>query len=173
VEGIFKSSCGECIHKLMSERSGRAVIEEHGWMNISKWFSKQINSLAFSLQKTYERLVTAKPSIFVVAAAVVALSIFLLGGGIYDVLIKPIVAIVASGGRIITFYPFGISEQFLLESIVIMIFYALGFVGFIIAYRSTKYAYNPRQAYRFLLIGAALLLISYILVEQRILARFG
>ncbi len=140
---------------------------------MSKWFSKRISSLAFSLQKTYERIVTAKPSILVVAGAVVALAVFLLGGGIYDILIKPIVAIVASGGRIITFYPFGLSEQFLLESIVIMIFYALGVTGFIIAYRSTKYAYNPRQAYRFLLVGCALLVIAFILVEQRLIARFG
>jgi len=140
---------------------------------MSKWFSKRISSLAFSLQKTYERIVTAKPSIFVVATAVVALAVFLLGGGIYDVLIKPIVAIVASGGRIITFYPFGLSEQFLLESIVIMIFYTLGIAGFLIAYRSTKYAYNPRQAYRFLLVGCALLIIASILVEQRLIARFG
>lgn len=140
---------------------------------MSKWLSKRMSSLAFSLQKTYEKVVTAKPSIFVVAAAVVGLSVFLLGGGIYDILIKPIVAIVASGGRIITFYPFGLSEQFLLESIVIMIFYALGVAGFLIAYRSTKYAYNPRQAYRFLLVGAALLIVAFILVEQRLVARFG
>lgn len=140
---------------------------------MSKWFSKRISSLAFSLQKTYERIVTAKPSIFVIAAAIVALAIFLLGGGIYDVLIKPIVAIVASGGRIISFYPFGLSEQFLLESIIIMIFYALGVAGFLIAYRSTKYTYSPRQAYRFLLVGCALLVIAFILVEQRLIARFG
>jgi hypothetical protein len=116
--------------------------------------------------------VTAKPSIFVVAAAVVAASLFLLGGGIYDVLIKPLVAIVASGGRIISFYPFGLTEQFLLESIIIMVFYGLGVVGFLIAYRSTKYAYSPRLAYRFLLVGCALLLIAYILVEQRLITRF-
>jgi hypothetical protein len=139
---------------------------------MSKWFSKRISSFAFSLQKTYGRIVTAKPSIFVVAAAVVAASLFLLGGGIYDVLIKPLVAIVASGGRIISFYPFGLTEQFLLESIIIMVFYGLGVVGFLIAYRSTKYAYSPRLAYRFLLVGCALLLIAYILVEQRLITRF-
>jgi hypothetical protein len=140
---------------------------------MSKWYSKRISSLAFTLQKTYEKIVTAKPSIFVAAAAIVALSIFFLGGGIYDILIKPIVAIVASGGRIISFYPFGLSEQFLLESIIIMFFYGIGVIGFLIAYRSTKYAYNPRLAYRFLLVGCALLLIAYILVEQRLLSRFS
>lgn len=116
---------------------------------------------------------TAKPSIFVAAAVVVGASLFLLGGGIYDILIQPLVAIVASGGRIITFYPYGLTEQFLLESIIVMVYYAIGVVGFIIAYRSTKYAYNPRIAYRFLLVGCALLLIAYILVEQNLIARFG
>ena len=140
---------------------------------MSKWFSKRISSLAFSLQKTYGRIVTAKPSIFVIAAAVAAASLFLLGGGIYDILEKPLVAVVASGGRVITFYPFGLTEQLLLESIIIMVFYAIGVAGFIIAYRSTKYAYSPRQAYRFLLIGVALLLIAYVLVEQNLIARFG
>jgi hypothetical protein len=136
-------------------------------------FRKRISSLAFSLQKTYEKIVTAKPSIFVVSIAVVAVSLFLFGGGIYDILLQPIVAIVASGGRVITFYPFGLTEQLLLESVIIMIFYALGFTGFLIAYRSTKYAYSPRQAYRFLLIGAVLLIIAYVLVEQNLIARFG
>ena len=135
--------------------------------------SKRISGLAFSLQKTYERILTAKPSLFVVGILVVGASMFLLGGGIYDVLIQPIVAIVASGGRIISFYPYGITEQLLLESVIIMVFYAMGFAGFLIAYRSTKYAYSPRQAYRFLLVGVVLVLISYVLVEQNLLASFG
>jgi hypothetical protein len=32
-EGIFKRGCGECIHRLMGKRSGRAVIKEEGWIN--------------------------------------------------------------------------------------------------------------------------------------------
>ena len=135
--------------------------------------SKRISGLAFSLQKTYEKILTAKPSPFVVGILVVGASLFLLGGGIYDILIQPIVAIVASGGRIISFYPYGITEQLLLESVIIMVFYAMGFAGFLIAYRSTKYAYSPRQAYRFLLVGCVLLLIAYVLVEQNLLASFG
>ena len=135
--------------------------------------SKRISSIAFSLQKTYEKILTTKPSLFVVGILTVAASLFLLGGGIYDILIQPIVAIVASGGRIISFYPYGITEQLLLESVIIMIFYAMGFAGFLIAYRSTKYAYNPRQAYRFLLVGVVMLLIAYVLVEQNLLASFG
>jgi hypothetical protein len=127
-----------------------------------------MSSLSFSLQKFYERIMTAKPSLFVVGILTVGVSLFLFGGGIYDILIQPIVAIVGSGGRIYGFYPYGITDQLLLESIIIMIFYAMGFAGFLIAYRSTKYAYNPRQAYRFLLVGVVLLIVSYILVEQNL-----
>ena len=140
---------------------------------MAKGFSKQLSSLAFSLQKTYEKIITAKPSLFVVAISVVAVSLFLLGGGIYDILIQPIVAIVVSGGRIISFYPYGITEQLLLESVIIMVFYTMGFAGFLIAYRSTKYAYSPRQAYRFLLVGCVLLLIAYVLVDQNLIASFS
>ena len=140
---------------------------------MSKWFSKQISSFAFSLQKTYERIITAKPSLFLVGASAVAVSLFLLGGGIYDILTNDIaVAYFASGGKIIVFYP-SLSEQFLLESMLVMIFGAIGFTGFLIAHRSTKYAYSPRQAYRFLLVGCVLLIIGYILIENGLISKFG
>ncbi|MFB0545165.1 MAG: hypothetical protein ACETVN_05595 [Asgard group archaeon] len=138
---------------------------------MAKGFSKQISSLAFSLQKTYEKIMAAKPSLFLVGASAVALSLFLLGGGIYDILIKPIVAYFASGGRMIVFYP-SLTDQFLLESIIIIVFYAIGFAGFLIAHRSTKYAYNPRQAYRFLLVGCVLLIIGYVLIESGLMSKF-
>jgi hypothetical protein len=140
---------------------------------MSKWFSKRISSLTFFLQKTYDRILTAKPSLFLIGISAVALAFFLLGGGIYDIIIKDIaVAYFAAGGRMIVFYP-SLTEQFLLESMLIMIFSAIGFAGFLIAYRSTKYAYNPRQAYRFLLVGCVLLLIGYILIENGLLSKFG
>jgi hypothetical protein len=82
------------------------------------------------------------------------------------------VAYFTSSGTLYVFYP-SLSEQFLLESMLIMIFGAIGFAGFIIAYRSTKYAYNPRQAYRFLLVGCVLLIIAYILIERGLLMKFG
>ena len=140
---------------------------------MSKRFSKQISSFAFWLQKTYERIITAKPSLFLVGVSAVALAFFLLGGGIYDIMIKDIaVAYFASGGRMIVFYP-SLSEQFLLESMLVMIFGAIGFAGFLMAYRSTKYAYNPRQAYRLLLVGCVLLIIGYVLIENGLLTKFG
>ena len=140
---------------------------------MSKWFNKQISSFAFSLQKTYEKIITAKPSLFVVGASAVVVSLFLLGGGIYDILTTDIaVAYFPPGGKIIVFYP-SLAEQFLLESMLVMIFGAIGFAGFLIAHRSTKYAYSPRQAYRFLLVGCVLLIIGYILIENGLISKFG
>ena len=134
--------------------------------------NKQVSSLAFSLQKAYERLLNSKPSLLVIAGLAVAASLFLFGGGIYDLLIKPAVAYIGSSGRIIAFYPYGITDQFLSESIIVMVYYALGVSGFLVAYQSTKHAYNPRVGYRYLLVGVALVLISYLLLEQQLLASF-
>jgi hypothetical protein len=101
----------------------------------------------------------------------VAVSIFLLGGGLYDLLIQPNQAFFY-GGRMIVFYP-QLDEQLLVGSLLVMIFAIMGFSGFLIAYRSTKYASNPRQAYRFLLVGCALLVIGYILIENGLLSKFS
>lgn len=139
---------------------------------MAKGSSKKLSSIAFSVQKTYEKILTAKPSLLVIGLLVVAVTLFLMAGGIYDIMIQPIVAYVSAAGRIVSFYPYGITDQLLLESVIVMIFYAIGFAGFLVAYRSTKYAYNPRQAYRFLLVGCVLVLISYVLIEQNLLANF-
>ena len=69
------------------------------------------------------------------------------------------------GGRVITFYPYGINEQLLGESLLVMILYGLGVAGLILTYQSTKYAYRPRQAYMMLLIGISLVVLSYIFIE--------
>ena len=136
------------------------------------WIKRRISSLAFFVQKAYWKIVTAKPSIFLIAVMVVAASIFLLGGGIYDILEKPLVAIIARGGRIVVFYPFALNAQFLMESFIIMTIYAIGVVGFLLTYQSTKYAYRPRQAFMLLLTGCVLVVTSYIFIERFLLARF-
>jgi len=137
-----------------------------------RWFRRRFSSLAFSMQKAYWKIVTAKPSIFVTAVLAVAASLFLLGGGVYDLLEKPLLAIVAAGGRIITYYPYSINEQFLVESILIMIGLAIGVVGLLLTYQSTKYAYRSRQAYRLLLVGCVMIIIAYIFIESSLLSRW-
>ena len=51
--------------------------------------------------------------------------------------------------------------------------YAIGFVGLLAVYQSTKYAYKPRQAYMTLIIGVTLLLLAYIFLEDAILIKLG
>lgn len=131
---------------------------------MSRKARKGASSLSYHLQKTYWKLVTLKPSTFLLATLAIAASIFLLGGGIYDILEQPVVAFI-SGGRIIPYYPQALNEQLLGESVAAMILYSLGITGLILMYRSTKYAYNPREAYTTLLIGLFLLLIGWMLVE--------
>ena len=140
---------------------------------MARWFRRIFSSLGFSMQKAYWKMVTAKPSTFATAVIVVATSIFLLGGGIYDLLEKPLLLIVAAGGRIITYYPYALNEQFLVESVIVMITYALAVGGFLVTYQSTKYAYRSRQAYRLLLVGCVLIVIAYIFIERSLLARWG
>jgi len=139
---------------------------------MARWVRRRFSSLTFSMQKAYWKIVTAKPSIFFTAVLVVAASLFLLGGGIYDLLEKPLLAIVAAGGRIVTYYPYSINEQFLVESILVMVTLAIGVVGFLLTYQSTKYAYRSRQAYRLLLVGCVLIVIAYIFIERSLLSRW-
>lgn len=131
---------------------------------MSRRARKGASSLSYHLQKTYWRLVTLKPSTIFLSALALGASVFLLGGGIYDILEQPIIAFV-SGGRIIPYYPQALNEQLLGESIASMVLYSFGIIGLILMYRSTKYAYNPREAFTWLLIGSVLLLLGWGIIE--------
>lgn len=133
---------------------------------------RNLSSLSYTLQRTYWKIVTAKPSILVFAVAVIAVSVFLLGGGVYDLLEKPFFAIFLPGGRMIAVQPYSLNEQLLAESIFVMLVYAIGAGGFLLTYQSTKYAYRPRQAFMFLLLGIIFIVIAYIAVEYAFLARW-
>jgi hypothetical protein len=127
---------------------------------VEKWFT----SFGFAVRKAYRKILTAKPSVFVVAITVVAVSLFLLGGGVYDFIAQPLPAY-SYGQTILFFYPFTLSGQAIIESIGVMIAYAMGFAGLLLLYQSTKYAYKPRQAYMMLLVGVVLIVIAYFYVE--------
>jgi hypothetical protein len=127
--------------------------------------------MSFSLNKFYRRLSTAKPSTLILSTIAVAIAIFLLGGGLYNIIMKPLPA-VYYGGRFLILYP-QLSEQFISDSIVATILYSFGIVGLIVMYQSTKYAYKPRQAYIMLITGTLLLFIAYIFLEETINIKLG
>ncbi|MEM2319434.1 MAG: hypothetical protein QXW82_02415 [Candidatus Bathyarchaeia archaeon] len=124
---------------------------------------RTISSISYSFQKFYRRISTTKPSTFFLAAAAVALAVFLFGGGLYSLAVGPPPAAYAYG-RFYFVYP-SLSYQFWSDSIISMILYSLGIIGAIFVYESTKQAYKPRQAYMMLLVGLSLLIVAYISIE--------
>jgi len=139
---------------------------------VTNRIEKLFNSLGFTLRKAYQKILTAKPSIFVVAILVVAFSVFLLGGGIYDLLEKPWMAI-TYGSRILFFYPYTLQAQTGGESVGVMFTYGIGVAGILLMYQSTKYAYKPRQAFIMLLSGVVLILIAYYYIESLVSSKMN
>jgi hypothetical protein len=133
---------------------------------MSRTVKKRITSISYSMNKLYRRVSTAKPSTLILSIIAIAAAIFLFGGGLYDLTVKPYPA-VYSGGHFILIYP-QLSEQFISDSIVATILYSLGVVGLLILYQSTKYAYKPRQAYMMFMVGIVFLLLAYIFLEATI-----
>jgi len=128
---------------------------------LEKWFA----SLGFTLRKAYWKILTAKPSIFIIAAIITAFSLFLLAGGVYDILEQPLTAI-PFGRSVLFFYPYTLQAQAIIESVGVMIAYAMGVAGILLMYQSTQYAYKPRQAFMMLLTGVVLILVAYIYIES-------
>lgn len=125
----------------------------------------RLTSFAFAVRRAYRKMTSAKPSVFAVAAIIAGVSIFLLGGGIYDLLERPLLGI-PIGTRILFFYPGTLSDQTVLDSMFAMVSYFFGAMGILLMYQSTRYAYRPRQAFMFLLVGAMFFLIAYFLMEN-------
>ena len=127
--------------------------------------SRKFSSWGYSLQKVSTKLATYRPSQLLIAIAAMAAAIFLLGGGIYDILMNPIAAYPLGSGRFLAFIPYQIHDQLLLGSVAVMILYALGTTGLLLIYRSTGHVRNPHQVSLLTKIGVALILISYIAIE--------
>ena len=117
------------------------------------------------LQKTYARLTSYHPSRSIIALIIAGVSIFLIGGGVYDLFMNPVFMLPFGVSRKI----YGIHAQTIIESIGVMMLYTLGFIGFILIYYSARYLHNERSAFILLGVGVAMLLASIIVVEQFIL----
>jgi hypothetical protein len=124
---------------------------------------RRISSMSYSLNRLYRRISAIKPSTFILSIITISFTIFLFGGGLYDLIVRPYPA-VYYGGRFVLVDP-RLSEQFIADSIVAIILYAFGTMGLIAIYQSTKYAYKPRQAYMMFIIGLVLLLLAYASLE--------
>ena len=133
---------------------------------MSKNVKRSVSNLSFSLNRLYRTLTSSTPSNLIIPIVAIGFAVFLFGGGLYDIIMKPLPA-VYYGGRFLFLYP-QLSEQFIGDSIVAMTIYALGIIGLIALYQSTKYVYKPRQAYMMMIIGVALLFLAYVFLEATI-----
>ena len=132
---------------------------------------RKTSSASFSLSRWFEKISTTKPSSLVISIIVIGYAIFIFGGGLYTIISSPLPAYYTGKGFLFL-YP-DIGQQFISDSIIAIMLYALGFAGLLAIYQSTKYAYKPRQAYMMLVIGIALLLLAYIFLEDAILIKLN
>jgi hypothetical protein len=130
---------------------------------MSNRVKKSSSSLSFSLSRWFKRISTGTPTIAVLAIVGLAYSVFIFGGGLFTLINHPPPS-AYYGGRFYFLYP-DISSQFISDTAISVILYALGFVGLLMIYQSTKSAYKPRQAYMMLIIGVTFLILSYIFLE--------
>jgi hypothetical protein len=138
---------------------------------MSKKAKRRASSMSFSLSRWFSRLSTTKPSSLVISIIVIAYAIFLFGGGLYTIISSPLPAFYTGRGFIFLYPELG--RQFIADTVISVMLYAIGFAGLLAIYQSTKYAYKPRQAYMMLVIGVALLLLAYIFLEDAILIKLG
>jgi hypothetical protein len=132
----------------------------------SKKNVSQSSSLSFSMSRWFRRLSTNAPSVTIITIVAISYVIFILGGGLFTLIMRPLPAYI-SNTAVYFLYP-QLSNQFISDTIISAILYALGFVGLLMIYQSTKSAYKPRQAYMMLVIGVTFLLLSYIFLEGSI-----
>jgi hypothetical protein len=130
---------------------------------MSNKVKKQATSLSYTLSKWFSKISTAKPSTFIITIIILGTTIFLLGGGLYDIIVQPLPSYY-SGSKFYFLYP-SVSDQFLFDTVLSVIVYLLGFVGLLSIYQSSRHAYNRRTAYMTMILGVTLLIISYLFLE--------
>ena len=127
---------------------------------------KSSSSVSFSLSKWFRRISAGAPTLTIITIVLIAYTLFIFSGGLFAIINKPIPSYYnPNTGSFYFVYP-SLSSQFLSDTLVAITLYAFGFAGLMLIYQSSKSAYKPRQAYMMLVIGVALLFISYIFLES-------
>jgi hypothetical protein len=133
---------------------------------MSSKIKKSSSSVSFSLSRWFRKISTGASSMAIITIVGLSYTMFLFGGGLYTLVNRPLPSAYYNN-KFYFLYP-SISYQFISDTVVSVILYALGFMGLFIIYQSTKSAYKPRQAYMMLVIGVTFLLLSYIFLEGAI-----
>jgi len=131
--------------------------------NYFKLESKVGELMSSFLEKIREILFapfTFRPSNSLLAFLLIVVSIFVLGGGVYDILEKPI-SVLPTPTNPIFYYP-GMTNQTFNESLIFILFLVIGVSGGYLSFRSTRRVYRPREAKMFLTLGVAMMIIASI-----------
>lgn len=132
---------------------------------------RRFGNLGYSIRVFRAPGTRRKPSTTVLVTIVIAIVAFILAGGIYDILERPITLLPTTGGYKVLI-PGTLGQQTLNESLIAGFLYILGLAGLYMLLRSTRYAYRPRNAYLLLIIGTLVVLLvvfySNSLITQKI-----
>jgi hypothetical protein len=92
--------------------------------------------------------------------AMVLFIIFLLGGGVYDIIETPAAVLQTSSGAYTSINPYA-GEQTINESIVSMLLYGFCIAGLYLVYRSAQVLYDKSKANLNLMIGLSLTIVGF------------
>ncbi len=126
---------------------------------------KSSENLSFSLSRWFRKMSTA-PTTAIITVVGISYAVFLFGGGLYTLINQPIPSYYNENTQQFYFLYPDVSEQFGADTIISVALYALGFVGLLTIYQSTKSANKPRQAYMLLVAGITFLLLAWIFLES-------
>jgi hypothetical protein len=96
-----------------------------------------------------------------IAWAIILLTVFIAGGGMYDILDNPPVLFPGPQGGWVAVHPY-MSEQTLNESLVSMILTFFMFGGMLAAYKSSQVTYDAKRANTMLILGITLILLGFV-----------
>lgn len=113
-----------------------------------------------------------KPSTTVIMIGVLLFVGFVLAGGIYDILERPISLLPSPTGYSVVIKG-TLGQQTLNESLIAAFLYMLGLGGLYMLLRSTRYAYRPRNAYLLLILGTFTVLLVIFYSTTLINAKIG
>ena len=113
-----------------------------------------------------------KPSTTLIMISVLLFVGFVLAGGIYDILERPISLLPTPGGYSVVVKG-TLGQQTLNESLIAGFLYMLGLGGLYMLLRSTRFAYRPRNAYLLLILGTLTVLLVVFYSNSLISSKIG
>jgi hypothetical protein len=119
---------------------------------------RKLGNVGYSVRTIRGPSTRRKPSTTLLLIIVLGVVAFILAGGVYDILERPISLLPTAGGYKVLI-PGTLGQQTLNESLIAGFLYFLGLGGLYMLLRSTRYAYRPRNAYLLLIVGTLVVLL--------------